>query len=96
MPDGGNPYQDSIESEGWVRKFDADVDDAELIWHKDHQDRIVSVISGSGWFVQLDNSMPVELIEGCSYFIPHETFHRVIKGSGDLVVKIIECQSIGS
>ena len=96
MPDGGNPYQDSIESQGWVRQFSADVDDSELIWHRDHQNRMVSVISGEGWFVQLDNSMPVELVPGCSYFIPQETFHRVIKGSGDLLVKIIEGQSIGS
>jgi hypothetical protein len=36
--------------------------------------------------VQLDNQLPVPLTE--TIFIPKEMYHRVIKGTGDLTVKI--------
>ena len=34
----------------------------------------------------MDEEMPTTLVEGSEYFIPKETFHRVIKGFEDLVV----------
>ena len=69
------------------RTFKANVDTDEVIWHKDAEDRIVEVIENKGgWQIQLDNHLPLPL-EG-KVFVPKETYHRAIKGSGDLVVNV--------
>jgi hypothetical protein len=36
----------------------------------------------------MDNELPVTLQEGKKYYISAYEFHRIIKGSGDLVVEI--------
>lgn len=83
-----HPYKESsLGNNVYIREFDKDVDSHELEWHLDKEDRLVEAVDNSGnWEVQLDNKLPV-LLEG-SIFIPKETYHRVIKGSGKLVVKI--------
>jgi len=48
------------------------------------------VLTGEGWKVQMDNQLPKEIKRGDEFFIPKETYHRIIKGTTDLVVKIIE------
>ena len=40
--------------------------------------------------LQIDNKVPVKLIEGNIYKIPARVYHRVIKGDGDLIVNITE------
>jgi hypothetical protein len=69
-----------------IREFSSSVDSSELIWHKDKEDRIVEVLQNSNWKFQMDNELPKVLKH--RLFIPKETYHRVIKGDGDLVVKI--------
>jgi len=71
-----------------VRTFDGDLNEDELIWHRDREGRTVRVIEGKEWGLQLDNQMPFKLIEGKEYFIPKEEWHRVIKGRGKLIVEI--------
>lgn len=71
-----------------LRTFSRDVEDSELIWHMDKEDRIVKVVKGDSWSLQMDNNLPFKLEEGNKYFIPKMTYHRVIKGSSDLVVEI--------
>jgi hypothetical protein len=39
------------------------------------------------WQFQFDNEIPQRLSEN-KLFIPKETYHRLIKGTGDLKVKI--------
>lgn len=70
----------------FIREFDNNVDSKELVWHRDKEDRIVEVLNNQDWFFQLDNELPKKL-EG-RIFIPKETFHRVIKGSGNLKIKV--------
>ena len=69
-----------------IREFSSNVDSSELIWHKDKEDRIVEVLQNSNWMFQIDNELPKLLKD--KLFIPKETYHRVIKGDGNLVVKI--------
>jgi hypothetical protein len=78
--------EDHLEKNVSIREFDENIDPAELIWHRDKEDRIVEVLNNKNWFLQIDNQLPKKL-EG-KVFIPKETFHRVIKGDGNLVVKI--------
>ncbi len=82
------PFKEkSLGNDVYIREFDKDIDSHELEWHLDREDRLVEVVENEGkWQIQLDNCLPVLLEK--NIFIPKETYHRVIKGSGRLVVKI--------
>jgi len=73
-----------------IRTFEETVQDQELIWHKDENERIVEVLESKGWQFQFDNELPIGLQRGTIITIPKEKIHRVIKGSGKLVIKIKE------
>ena len=81
------PYSEIIESDSIIRKFSQDIDPIELMWHRDLKNRSVKVLDGTGWKIQLENSLPKEFTE---ITIPKLLWHRVIKGSGDLVLEIKE------
>lgn len=70
-----------------VRTFSEDVNADDLIWHRDRQNRTIHILRGSGWKLQLDDNLPLDLEVGKEYYIPKLTYHRVIKGEGDLVVR---------
>jgi len=84
------PFNQTIKDGIKTRVFDKNTDNHELKWHRDERDRIVEVVKGSGWKFQMDNELPKTLKEGDKFKIPSEVFHRVIKGNGDLIVKIEE------
>jgi len=84
------PYTEIQQNNTIIRTFPFDLNEEELVWHRDHNDRNVKVLTGEGWKVQMDNQLPKEIKRGDTFFIPKETYHRVIKGTTDLVVKIIE------
>ena len=73
-----------------IREFLDDVNDGELVWHRDKHTREVTVVEGTGWSLQLDNQLPKQLERGRLYTIPKMEYHRLIKGTGKLVVKIWE------
>lgn len=85
-----SPYSQVNEDGGIIRTFDENVDGHELVWHRDKRDRVVRVLEGSGWWFQMDNSLPLELKVGTEVEIPKETYHRVIKGDTPLKIKITE------
>ena len=90
-PPKKSPYDDKKTNESTkVRTFDNNVDENELKWHRDENDRRVKILECNGWMLQLDNELPVIMEEGKEYFIPKEVFHRTIKGTGDLVIEIKE------
>ena len=91
LRDKKSPYKDKKTTESTkVRTFDNNVDENELKWHRDEKDRRVKILECNGWMLQLDNELPVVMKEGKEYFIPKEVFHRTIKGTGNLVIEIIE------
>lgn len=73
-----------------IREFNSAVKNEELVWHRDRSDRIVCVLEGKDWLLQLDNEIPKKLVEGQNYFIPSHNYHRLIKGKGTLVLAIKE------
>lgn len=82
-----NPYKENKISENtFIREFKVDTDSSEYIWHKDREDRVIESIGDTDWLIQMDNELPKK-IEG-KIFIPKETFHRVIKGNGNLRIKL--------
>ena len=84
------PFKQTNESGLLVREFSSDTDSEELVWHRDRSDRKVLIRRGSGWMLQLENQLPFLLEKGKTYYIPKNTYHRVIKGSSSLVVEIEE------
>ena len=86
----GLPFDESLSSKGVrIRTFQRDTDPEELVWHRDVEDRQVSIIAAEGWYLQLDEQLPVELTPGDSHFIPRGMWHRVIsRGSSNLIVEI--------
>jgi hypothetical protein len=85
-----NPYQNlSITKDCIVRSFSSDVDPDELKWHRDDEDRLITILeAGKGWGFQHDNKLPYKLEVGDTLFILRHEWHRVIKGDGNLVIKI--------
>lgn len=84
---GDFPFKQDVYDDYIIRIFDVNIDDSELIWHKDKQDRIVEIIENDGWYFQYDNELPF-LLEN-KIEIKKETYHRVIKGNGILKIKIV-------
>ena len=88
-----SPYQDqTINKNSFYRTFKEDISNNELVWHRDHNNRRVTIVRGRGWYLQMDNSLPVELKETRTYHIPKETYHRLIRSPGaeDLVLEVVE------
>lgn len=85
-----NPYTQKRQGSIILREFSADVDVDELVWHRDKKDRYITVKESGNWQLQMDDELPIDLVEGEVYFIPKNYYHRVIKGSSKLVVEINE------
>ena len=83
-----HPFEESIVGESRIRTFNKDVLTEELVWHRDKEDRLVEIIEGNGWELQLDNELPVKMNDGDSFIIPEGVYHRVKRGSDKLVIKI--------
>lgn len=86
-----NPYADiKLEKNEWIRTFDVNTDDQEFIWHRDRKDREIEVLSGDGWKFQRDNEIPFNINKNNKFEIKAMTYHRIIKGNTNLVIKIKE------
>lgn len=92
------PFTEKLieETEDYIvvqRKFMSFLDENELTWHKDKEDREVNLLEGSGWYIQIDNNLPVTIKKDYVYKIPKETWHRIInknKTNITLLVKKIK------
>lgn len=81
------PYKETrLGNNQYIREFKSDVNNDELEWHLDKEDRIVETIQNEGWMIQIDNQLPIILKD--EVYIPKETYHRLIKGNNTLIVKI--------
>ena len=89
VDNGGNmefPFKENIKQGIFERTFSQDVDKDELVWHRDREDREVEVVGKTNWMFQFDNELPFIMEE--KFFIPMGVYHRVIKGDGELKLKI--------
>lgn len=81
------PFKETkIGENTFIREFKNDTDSWELVWHKDQEDRIIESLEETDWLIQIDNELPRE-IKG-EVFIPMCVYHRLIKGKGDLKIKL--------
>ena len=70
-----------------IRFFSKDIDEQELVWHRDLEDRIIEPLHETDWKFQYDNNTPESLKR---LFIRKGVYHRLIKGSEDLKLKVIK------
>jgi hypothetical protein len=73
-----------------IRTFSPEVEDEELKWHQDLNDRKVTILESGGWSFQMEDELPTKLQNAKQIFIPKLVWHRVIKGDSKLVVEIEE------
>lgn len=83
------PFQETkLSHNEFIRVFSQDTDSGEFMWHRDREDRIVESIVETDWMIQIDNELP-KVIEG-KVFIPMGVYHRLIKGTNDLKIKLVK------
>jgi hypothetical protein len=81
------PYKDIEITDFYIiREFSENIDPIELLWHRDNENRTVEIIGETNWKLQLDNQLPTSINK--PIFIPKHEWHRVIKGTGTLKLKI--------
>ena len=80
------PFQETkLSNNEFIRVFSQDTDSGEYMWHRDFEDRIIESIVETDWMIQIDNELP-KVID--KVLIPMGVYHRVIKGTGDLKIKL--------
>lgn len=86
-----HPYSQIIKNDKIIRTFSKDTSSEEMKWHRDEKDRVVTVLNEcQNWLFQMDGELPIELEKGSVLNIPAKTWHRIKKGTTDLVIEIIE------
>ena len=81
------PYKDiEVTDQYIIREFNENIDPIELMWHRDDENRTVEIIGETDWKLQLENNLPTSI--NSPIFIPKHEWHRVIKGTGILRLKI--------
>jgi mannose-6-phosphate isomerase-like protein (cupin superfamily) len=86
----GRPYSEIRFDNIIIRKFSKLESLEELKWHRDSSNRRVCVVSGEGWMFQYDDSIPFLIKPGASFLIMANSWHRLIMGDTDLVLRIEE------
>lgn len=84
------PFKEERKDDQIIRTFNENVNPLDLVWHKDDKDRVVTILENSEWKFQFEDELPIDLYEGRTININKTDWHRVIKGSGELKIKIIE------
>jgi len=85
--DIGKPYKDIEVTDTYIiREFSHNIDPIELLWHRDDEKRIVEIVGDTDWQLQLDNELPTNMNQPIT--IERHVWHRVIKGTGSLRLKI--------
>jgi hypothetical protein len=67
------------------------MDEMELKWHWDEEDRLIEPLAENDWQFQFDNELPVMIYK--QIFIPTGVIHRVIKGTTELKIKITKYET---
>lgn len=80
------PFIEQKENNCSIRTFSKDVDDHELKWHQDLETRKIIPIGENDWLIQFEDCLPEPISK--PILVLCGQWHRVIKGSSDLVVQI--------
>lgn len=73
-----------------IRTFAEIIPEEELKWHWDEEDRLINPTHDTDWQFQFDDKLPMRMSSNEQIFIPKGVYHRIIKGTGDLSLKIVK------
>lgn len=82
------PYSEKKYNNCVIRTFSQNIEENELKWHYDEEDRIVIPVHETNWMFQRENELPEKIKN--QIFIRAGEWHRVLKGDGELTVKIFK------
>jgi hypothetical protein len=82
------PFKEEKVNDAFIRTFSEDTPENLLLWHRDREDRLIVSIYESDWLFQIDNELPINI--NSDIFIPKGVYHRIIKGTGELHLKVIK------
>tara|TARA_A100001011_G_C14314669_1_gene847347 strand:- start:1366 stop:1629 length:264 start_codon:yes stop_codon:yes gene_type:complete len=85
-----NPYTDKDN----IRHFSIEEPEEYFVWHRDTENRKITVLEGKDWKFQYDNQLPINIDKGDIIHVNKYEYHRIIKGSSDLVIEIEEKDAI--
>lgn len=81
------PYINLEENNNYIiRFFSKNINETQLEWHLDSEDRKIIPLNSNDWKFQFDNKLPKNLNE--SIRLSKEKLHRIIKGNSDLYLLI--------
>jgi hypothetical protein len=81
------PFEEKWENDNVsIRLFTFDVEVEELKWHFDEDDRMIESIGETDWLFQFDDHFPEKINKPIR--IEKGKWHRLIKGTGDLSLRI--------
>ena len=80
--------EEKIKDNIFIRTFSTNVDEMDLIWHTDKENRFIKVLEGNGWQFQYDEELPFEMTDGLGFPVMKGQIHRVIKGLGPLKIEL--------
>lgn len=83
-----HPYYQEFLDGFYVRTFSYDLNEDELKWHFDEEDRIIICENDTDWLFQYDNELPITINKNKPIFIQKNVYHRIIKGNNNLKLKI--------
>lgn len=90
------PYKEiavSMEDPNTVlRTFTGSLDEEDLKWHWDEEDRVIHPIHETDWMFQFDNTLPQRISTKIS--IKKGIWHRLIKGTGELQLVVEKIKDI--
>ena len=87
------PFSEELKEGFHVRTFSSDLNETELKWHFDEEDRIVICEHDTDWQFQMDDELPISIKKNTPIYINEGVYHRIIKGTGDLTVKVKKLNS---
>lgn len=83
------PYENlEVTDKYIIRRFSQDTDAEDLLWHRDRENRLIEHVSGTGWKFQYDNELPILIEPNHAIDIPAGEWHRIHRGTDDLIIKI--------
>ena len=69
-------------------------DTKHFVWHKDKYDRVIYIIDGFDWFLQMEHEIPYKMRKNQNQYIKKEVWHRIFctnsNEDNDLVISILE------
>lgn len=84
------PFCEELKNGWYHRTFKSDLTENDLKWHYDDENRLMVILHETDWMFQHDNQLPFKLELYTTYVIPKGKYHRLIKGTGDLELKILK------